>query len=119
MPAFNRAEVSEAGVEDLTPYLNLLEKHGAGTRLLLPLVAGDRPRVVARSLNRAASQQGKRLRRVRSNDSLIEVVVLTGERRVVNLTPEQRAARVAKARATRQANASKYTKELAEALDSK
>ena len=59
MPDFTKAKVQQSGVsEDLTPYLKLLEPIQPGQRVILPLSADDRPRIVARSMNRAAKQLG-------------------------------------------------------------
>jgi leucyl aminopeptidase (aminopeptidase T) len=59
--------------------------------------------MVARALNRAAKEQGKRLRKVLSDGSSINVVVMSSERRRSGLTIEQIEARTAKAKATREA----------------
>lgn len=103
MPRFTEAEVSTNGTVDISPYLSLLAPHGPGTRISLPLTAGDRPRMVARALNRAAKEQGKRLRKVTGDGSSINVVVMSGERRRSGLTIDQIEARTAKAKATREA----------------
>jgi hypothetical protein len=103
MPAFAKAKVMEGTTEDLTPYLRLLEPHGPGTRITLPLDADDRPRIVARSMNRAARQQGKRLRRLKGLANTVDFVVMGSEVRTMNMTPEQIRARTEKAMATRAA----------------
>lgn len=105
MPAFTKAKVSEAASEDLTPYLRLLEPLTPGTRVTLPLDPEDRVRVVARSMNRAAHQQGKRLRRLKGLANTVDFVVMRSEIRPTSMTPEQIRARTDKARATRLARA--------------
>lgn len=107
MPDFTKAKVQQSGVsEDLTPYLKLLEPIQPGQRVILPLSADDRPRIVARSMNRAAKQLGKRLARVASNASTVDFRVKPLEVRPANITAEQKIARVAKARSTRLARTS-------------
>lgn len=108
MPNFTKAEVTAmSGDMDLAPYRELLEPHGPGTNMSLPLMPGDRPRMVARALNKVAAEQGKRLRRIRTTDqSLFRFAIVRPGRRT-GLTVEQIEARVAKARATRELNKAK------------
>ena len=112
MPDFTKAKVQQSGVsEDLTPYLKLLEPIQPGQRVILPLSADDRPRIVARSMNRAAKQLGKRLARIAGNPSTVDFRVKPLEVRPTSLTAEQKAARVAKARQTRSRRASAVVSE--------
>jgi hypothetical protein len=103
MPNFAKAMSQRTGASiDLAPYRDFLAGYEPGTAVSLPLESTDRPRIVARALNAVASEQGKRLRRVASNDGQFRFVVVRPGRSS-GLTIEQIEARVAKAKATRAA----------------
>lgn len=105
MPVFSSAvSTRTGGAIDLAPYREFLAKFEPGTAVTVPLEAGERPRIVARAFNAVATEQGKRLRRLRTNsDAEFRFVVVRPGRRG-GLTMEQIEARVAKAKATREAN---------------
>jgi hypothetical protein len=102
MPNFARAEISTT-TEDLTPYKNFLRKLNVGQVVTLPLEQGETTRKVMRCLNAAARQLSMRLARLPSESHTVRFKVANPEKRVVNLSPEARRARVEKARATRAA----------------
>jgi hypothetical protein len=102
MPDFARAEIATT-TEDLTGYKNFLRKLAVGQVVTLPLEAGETSRKVMRALNAAAGQSGMRLSRLDSPDNAVRFKVVSPEKRVVNISPEARRARIEKARATRAA----------------
>ena len=103
MPDFKNAEVTTV-VEDLSQYKTFLAAYHQGQVVKLPLLAGETPRRVMRALNKAAAANGVRLTRLRSDDDHVRFRVASPERRVVNISPEARRARVEKAAATRARN---------------
>jgi hypothetical protein len=102
MPNFARAEISTT-TEDLTSYKNFLRKLTVGQVVTLPLEEGETSRRVMRALNSAAEQSGMRLTRLNSAGDSVRFKVVPSEKRVVNISPEARRARIEKARATRAA----------------
>ena len=102
MPDFARAEIATT-TEDLTSYKSFLRKLAVGQVVTLPLEQGETSRRVMRALNAAAEQSGMRLSRLGSPENAVRFKVVPAEKRVVNISPEARQARVEKARATRAA----------------
>ena len=102
MPNFARAEISTTA-EDLTNYKSFLRKLTVGQVVTLPLEGGETSRKVMRALNAAAEQSGMRLSRLESPTDSVRFKVVPPEKRVVNISPEARRARIEKARATRAA----------------
>ena len=102
MPDFARAEIATT-TEDLTSYKNFLRKLAVGQVVTLPLEEGETSRRVMRALNAAAEQSGMRLSRLGSSENSVRFRVVPPEKRVVNISPEARQARIEKARATRAA----------------
>lgn len=104
MPNFSKAQVTASSADvDLEPYRMFLEPLVPGTSMSLPLTPEDRPRIVARAMNKVAAEQGKRLRRMKSPEGTFRFAIVRPGKRS-GLTVEQIEARVAKARATREAN---------------
>jgi hypothetical protein len=102
VPDFAHAEIS-ATTEDLTEYKEFLRKLKVGSLVKLPLKQGETPRRVMRALNIAARQSGIRLSRLPSDADSVRFKIMPPNKRIVNLSPEARRARVEKARATREA----------------
>jgi hypothetical protein len=80
-----------------------LRKLAVGQVVTLPLEEGETSRRVMRALNSAAEQTGMRLTRLNSPGDAVRFKVVPPEKRVVNISPEARRARIEKARATRAA----------------
>ncbi len=102
MPDFAHAEISITS-EDLTEYKEFLRKLKVGALVKLPLKQGETPRKVMRALNLAARQSGMRLSRLPADAESVRFKVMPPDKRIVNISPEARRARVEKARATRAA----------------
>lgn len=103
MPDFSRAQVSASGA-DLSAYSTFLRKLTVGQTVTLPLEQGETPRKVMRDLNAAASQSQMRLARVGSDSGAVRFRVVSPDKREVAISDDAKQARVAKARATREAH---------------
>ena len=105
MPLFSKAKVEMAAVEDISKEIEFLESITIGNIVSIPLGKEEGTRDTMRRLNRAAKHVGKRLSRIPTDASTVKFKVQPIERRVVNLSAEQRIARVAKAKETRRRHA--------------
>lgn len=103
MPDFSRAQVSTSGA-DLSAYSTFLRKLTVGQTVTLPLEEGETPRKVMRDLNAAASQSQMRLARVGSDSGAVRFRVVSPDKREVAISDDAKQARVAKAKATREAH---------------
>lgn len=102
MPVFEKAVVSTETF-DLGPLVKFLSPIQFGNRVSLPLSENETSRKVMRHLNRAAAKCGKRLVRIPCEENAVQFRVVPAERRTINMSAEQRAARVLKTKATRAA----------------
>jgi len=102
MPVFDKAIVSTETV-DLGPLVKFLTPIQFGNRVSLPLSENETSRKVMRNLNRAAAKCGKRLVRIPSDEKTVFFKIVPVEKRTVNMSAEQRAARVLKSKSTRSA----------------
>lgn len=99
VPLFEKAKITDTS-EDLTPYMKLLEPLVYGQRVEQPLENGETTRKVMRSMNRAADRLNKRLVRIPSDSHKVVFRIGRAERRKLNISAEEIARRVAKAKAT-------------------
>jgi len=102
MPVFEKAIVSTETF-DLGPLIKFLSPIQFGNRVSLPLSENETSRKVMRNLNRAAAKCGKRLVRIPCDEKTVVFRVVPVEKRTLNMSAEQRAARVLKTKATRAA----------------
>lgn len=106
MPLFSKAKVEMSAVEDISKEIEFLESITIGNIVSIALGKEEGTRDTMRRLNRAAKHVGKRLTRIPTDSSSVKFKVQPLERRIVNLSAEQRIARVAKAKETRRRHAS-------------